>query len=96
HARLHRTYRELIALRRTEPDLADPWLDHMTIDFDEEQRWVVLHRGALAIACNLGTEAVPVPVTGDLVAAWDVPDIGSTDTTLPGHSFAVLRTERVQ
>ncbi|OLP03131.1 malto-oligosyltrehalose trehalohydrolase [Mycolicibacterium porcinum] len=96
HARLHRTYRELIALRRTEPDLADPWLDHMTIDFDEEQRWIVLHRGALAIACNLGAGPVSVPVTGELVAAWDAPDIGSDATTLAGQSFAILRSERAQ
>ncbi|OMB85197.1 malto-oligosyltrehalose trehalohydrolase [Mycolicibacterium conceptionense] len=92
HARLHQTYRELIALRRTEPDLADPWLDHMTIDFDEQQRWIVLHRGALAIACNLGPDAVSVPVTGELVTAWAEPEIGSTATTLTGHSFAVLRS----
>ncbi|MDF3336089.1 malto-oligosyltrehalose trehalohydrolase [Mycolicibacterium septicum] len=96
HGRLHRTYRELIALRRTEPDLADPWLDHMSIDFDEQQRWIVLHRGALSIACNLGSEAVSVPVTGELLAAWEEPDIGSGATILAGHSFAILRTERVQ
>ncbi|MED5815568.1 malto-oligosyltrehalose trehalohydrolase [Mycolicibacterium sp. 050232] len=92
HGRLHRTYRELITLRSTEPDLADPWLDHMSIDFDEEQRWIVLHRGSLAIACNLGTDPASVPVAGDLVTAWDVPDIGSSETRLAGHSFAVLRT----
>lgn len=96
HDRLHRTYRELIALRRTEPDLADPWLDHMSIDFDEQQRWIVLHRGALSIICNLGSDSVPVPVTGELVAAWEAPDIGSVATTLPGHSFAILRAERAQ
>ncbi|MUL84584.1 MULTISPECIES: malto-oligosyltrehalose trehalohydrolase [unclassified Mycolicibacterium] len=96
HVRLHRTYRELVALRRSEPDLADPWLDHMSIDFDEQQRWIVLHRGALSIACNLGTDAVSVPVTGELLLAWDHPDIGTEATTLAGHSFAIVRTERVQ
>ncbi|WP_066897278.1 malto-oligosyltrehalose trehalohydrolase [Mycolicibacterium houstonense] len=92
HGRLHRVYRELIALRRREPDLADPWLDHMAIDFDEEQRWIVLHRGALAIACNLGREEVSVPVIGELVLAWDAPELGPDATTLPGHSFAIVRT----
>lgn len=92
HGRLHRVYRELIALRRREPDLADPWLDHMAIDFDEEQRWIVLHRGALAIACNLAPEEVSVPVIGELVLAWDAPELGPDATTLPGHSFAIVRT----
>lgn len=92
HGRLRRTYRELIALRRNEPDLADPWLDHLMIDFDEERRWIVMHRGAVSIACNLGADSVPIPVTGELVAAWDTPQIGADTTTLGGHSFAILRT----
>ena len=96
HDRLHRTYRALIALRRSEPDLADPWLDHMSIDFDEEQRWIVLHRGAVSIACNLGTEPVTVPVSGELLLAWENPDIMAGATVLAGHSFAVLRRERDQ
>ncbi|MGV0812647.1 malto-oligosyltrehalose trehalohydrolase [Mycolicibacterium boenickei] len=92
HDRLHGVYRELIALRRNEPDLADPWLDHMSIDFDGPQRWIVLHRGTLSIACNLGADPVSIPVTGALVLAWDDPDIGAEATTLPGHSFAIVRT----
>lgn len=91
HDRLHRVYRALIALRRSEPDLADPWLDHMSIDFDEARRWIVLHRGAVAIACNLGTEPVAVPVTGELLLAWENPDVRTGSTLLPGHSFAVVR-----
>jgi maltooligosyltrehalose trehalohydrolase len=91
HARLLELYRALIALRRTEPDLADPWLSHLTIDFDEAQRWIVLRRNRLAIACNLGTEPATVPVSGELVLAWHEPKIGDTTTDLPGHSFAILR-----
>ncbi|MCV7226788.1 malto-oligosyltrehalose trehalohydrolase [Mycolicibacterium komossense] len=92
HARLHRLYRDLLELRRAEPDLADFWLDHMTVDFDEEQRWIVLRRGALAIICNLGDAAVAVPVTGELMLAWGVPTAGDTHTELAGQSFAVVRT----
>ena len=96
HDRLHRTYRGLIALRRSEPDLADPWLDRMSIDFDEEERWIIQHRGAVSIACNLGTEPVAVPVTGELLLAWDHPVVGTDSTVLAGHSFAVLRSGRDQ
>ncbi|BBY29780.1 malto-oligosyltrehalose trehalohydrolase [Mycolicibacterium sediminis] len=91
HGRLLDTYRRLIALRRDEPDMADHWLDDLGVDFDEDARWIVLRRGSLAIACNLGESPAAVPVTGEVVCAWDEPDVGQT-TTIPGHSFAVLRT----
>ncbi|GAS92998.1 malto-oligosyltrehalose trehalohydrolase [Mycolicibacterium brisbanense] len=92
HGRLRRLYRDLIALRHTEADLADPWLDHMHVEFDERQRWIVMRRGALSIACNLGEDAASVPVTGELVLAWGEPEPGPDATTLAGHSFAILRT----
>jgi maltooligosyltrehalose trehalohydrolase len=92
HLRLRRCYRDLIALRRTEPDLADPWLDHLHIDFDEAQRWLVMHRGSLAVVCNLGPDAVAVPVTGEVVLAWGEPEVTAAGTRLAGHSFAILRT----
>ncbi|TFV60709.1 malto-oligosyltrehalose trehalohydrolase [Mycobacterium sp. PS03-16] len=92
HGRLLTLYKDLIALRHSEPDLADPWLDHMTVDFDEDRRWIVLHRGSLAIACNLGAEAADVPVTGEVVLAWGEPAAGAGATRLDGHSFAVLRS----
>ena len=31
---------------------------------------MVMHRGEFAIACNLGTEPVSVPVAGEVVLAW--------------------------
>lgn len=91
HARLHQLYRNLIALRRTEPDLADPWLDHLEVGFDERRHWIVLRRGTLCIACNLGADAVTVPVTGSVVLAWDTPVVDAEATVVPGHSFAILR-----
>jgi maltooligosyltrehalose trehalohydrolase len=91
HARLHALYRDLIALRRAEADLADPWLPHLVVDYDEDARWIVLRRGALVIACNLGAGPVAVPVPGEVVLAWGEPVPQLRDTVLPGHSFAILR-----
>ncbi len=91
HGRLRRVYHGLIALRESEPDLGDPWLDHLEIDYDEAARWIVLHRGAFAIACNLGTDAATVPVTGDVVLAWGEPEVEHPGTVLAGQSFAILR-----
>jgi maltooligosyltrehalose trehalohydrolase len=92
HAEMRAFYRELIRLRRTEADLADPWLNHLGIEFDEEQRWIVLRRGAVAIACNLGQDAVSVPVAGLLLLDWGAPKPRPDATLLPGHSVAVLRS----
>jgi maltooligosyltrehalose trehalohydrolase len=92
HARLYEFYRSLIALRQNESDMADPWLNHLRVDYDEDARWLVMHRGALAIACNLGTEPVDVPVAGDVVLAWGQPTVGTGTSRIDGHSVAVLRT----
>lgn len=93
HGRLRRLYHDLIALRRNEPDLADPWLDHLAVDFDEDRRWIVMRRGALSIACNLGAEPVTVPVSGDVTLAWGEPVTHPEGTDLQGYSFAVLRND---
>lgn len=91
HARLLEVYRGLIALRHREPDLADPWLEHLGVDYDEVQGWIVMHRGGFAIACNLGADPVTVPVTGDVVLGWGEPVADGDGTRLAGHSFAILR-----
>jgi maltooligosyltrehalose trehalohydrolase len=92
HARLLRLYRDLIALRRSEPDLSDPWLDKLIVDYDEEHRWIAVRRGALTVACNLGLEPVSVPFIGDLVMSSEPVDVGGQSAELPAHSFAILRT----
>ena len=92
HARLLECYRALIALRRTEEDLADFRLDHLRVDFDDDARWLVMQRGSLAIAGNFGPAPVAVPVTGEIVHAWGDPQVGEGATVLAGESFAVLRT----
>jgi maltooligosyltrehalose trehalohydrolase len=49
-------YRELIALRRSRPELADPALDQLRVDYDEAARWLVLRRGQVRVAANLGPD----------------------------------------
>lgn len=92
HARLYTFYRDLIRLRHTEPDLADPWLDHLRIDYDEAAHWFVMRRGSFEIVCNLGTDTVEVPSAGEVVLAWGEPEVADDITRLRGHSVAVLRS----
>jgi maltooligosyltrehalose trehalohydrolase len=91
HARLLSFYRELILLRHKDAELADPWLEDLVVDYDEELHWIMLRRGRLRIACNLGTEPVTVPTAGDVVLAWGEPTRRGDSTVLPGHSVAILR-----
>jgi maltooligosyltrehalose trehalohydrolase len=91
HAKLLQLYRDLIALRRNESDLADPWLENLIVDFDEQDRWIVLRRGSLTLACNLGSKPVSVPCAGELVLFSEPVSVGDGHTELPSHSFAILR-----
>ena len=91
HATLLTLHRELIALRRAWPELSDPWLDDVEIDIDEEARTVVMQRGRLRVAVNLG----PGPVTLDLGAITRIllasePVQGDEGAlTLPAEAFAI-------
>ncbi len=91
HAKLLRLYRDLITLRRNESELADPWLENLIVDFDEEDRWIVLRRGSLTVACNLGSAPVSVPFAGELALSSERVSVGEEHTELPSHSFAILR-----
>ena len=93
HATLLRVYQELIALRRAWPELSDPWLDRVDVDFDDDARTVVLHRGRLRVAANLGGDAVSIdlrtPVDRILVASEPAEGEG-TALTLEPEAFAIV------
>ncbi len=57
-------YRDLIRLRRAQPDLTDGRRDRVSVSFDEEARWCVLRRGSVAVVANLATDRQVVPVPG--------------------------------
>ncbi|MFB7136122.1 malto-oligosyltrehalose trehalohydrolase [Streptomyces sp. NPDC056237] len=79
HARLHAWYRELIALRRTLPDLSDPDLASVRTAHDEQARWLAYRRGDLRIAVNLDEKPATIALGGGrrrgagvrVVAAWE-------------------------
>ncbi|MCZ4078762.1 malto-oligosyltrehalose trehalohydrolase [Rhodococcus sp. H36-A4] len=94
HAQLLQIYRDLLSLRREYPELTDPWLENFSVDYDEDERWIVLHRGSLRLACNLAPDEVTVPVGGTPLLSWSPPTSNETGsaTTIPGHSFTILAT----
>jgi maltooligosyltrehalose trehalohydrolase len=96
HATLLAVHRELIALRRARPELSDPWLEEVEVDIDEDARTVVLHRGRLRVAVNLGgdgvTLALNAPIGRILLASEPVE--GHEDAlVLRPESFAIVELD---
>ncbi|MCW2524086.1 MAG: malto-oligosyltrehalose trehalohydrolase [Frankiales bacterium] len=94
HAQMLDLYRRLLRLRREHPDLANPRLDEVRVDFDEQARWMVIHRGRLAVAVNLAEQAQTVltPPGAILIATDDAAASGPDGVRLPAQSAAVLGT----
>jgi maltooligosyltrehalose trehalohydrolase len=92
HAEVLDLYRRLTALRAAEPDLRDPHLDRVTVDFDEDARWLVVHRGAFRVAANLGATEARLPVSeGEVVLATGAATPGADGLRLAAQTAAVLR-----
>jgi maltooligosyltrehalose trehalohydrolase len=85
-------YTELIALRRSRPELIDHRLDRVRVDYDEEARWLLVHRGSLRVVASLGQRAAAIPVGhGRLLAASNQGiSVADGDALLPPESFAVI------
>ena len=95
-------YRALLALRRSRPELADPRLDQIHVDYDEEARWLIVHRGRLRIAANVGPDEAVIPLgisaarTSDpgkpatLLTSNPGMSVGQGAVTMPPAAFAVI------
>ena len=96
HAELLAWYRELIALRRARPELTDPRLGRVHVDYDEGERWLVVRRGRLRVVANLGPrgQRVPLDRPAAAVLAASAPGVtGERDViTIPATSLAVIET----
>ncbi|MGV9325881.1 malto-oligosyltrehalose trehalohydrolase [Streptosporangium sandarakinum] len=93
HGRLLDWHRELIALRRRVPALTDGRLDRVRADCDEDTGLLVVERGPVLVAVNLGAETLTVPSRGRgrVLAASD-PEVAlsGTDLALPPDTVAIL------
>ncbi|MBW4721207.1 malto-oligosyltrehalose trehalohydrolase [Saccharothrix obliqua] len=91
HAWVLGLYRKLIALRRSRPELSDPRLDRFGVDVHADDV-LVLRRGDLRVACNLGPVEAEVPVTGEvLLASASAAVVDGQALRLPAESFAVVQ-----
>jgi len=94
HAWMLAWYRRLIALRRQRAELADPRLDRVRCDVDEQARTLVVHRGGLRVAVNLAPEprAIALDRPGRVVLAASDPAafLDGPRLRLPAESAAIV------
>jgi len=93
HRGLLDNYRNLVALRRAHPELSAPWLEEVEAEVDEAARTVVLHRGALRLAVNLGAGTAELAMDAPIVAvllASDLAKAEGRELRLAPESYAVV------
>ena len=92
HARLFAIYRELIALRRREPELTTPDFGMLSADWDDAAGWFELRQGEVEVLVNLGTEPRLSPRSADLLFATSSGvTAGSEGVELLPDAAAVVR-----
>jgi maltooligosyltrehalose trehalohydrolase len=91
HARMLGWYRDLVALRRAEPDLQDDDLRQVHVETGPDR--LVLHRGAFRVLVNLGSEPAEfeVPSHAEVRFAWAEPERTQSGLRLQPDDVAVVR-----
>jgi len=106
HRGLLEWYRQLIALRRSEPDLANGDLTAVEVvrsdGADAGTGWLLMRRGAFTVVANLDEEPVTIDIgreASEVVASFGElrPSRSGPETVrLGGHTVAVVRTDLVE
>jgi maltooligosyltrehalose trehalohydrolase len=95
HASLLDWHRKLIRGRRGLSALHDGALDRVRVRYDEQARWLVMERGPVSVACNVGAAPRTVSLTDGrrfpilLASATDVA-LTATGIHLPPDAVAIL------
>lgn len=89
HTRLLEVHRELIALRRREPELTDPRFDRLSAEWGEDPRWIRIRRGTLEIVVNLGE--VPLAITPPREILFATKPLGAEADGVPPRAGAIIR-----
>ncbi len=92
HHEMLELYRRLIALRASQPELRDAHLDRVSVEYDEDARWVIIHRGRLRVVANLSPQAQLVPArTAEVLLSTDMSEIVADGLVLAAESAAIVR-----
>ncbi|HZK50533.1 MAG TPA: DUF3459 domain-containing protein, partial [Actinomycetota bacterium] len=79
------------------PDLLDDDLAAVSVRYDEGARWLVLERGAITVACNLGPKPAEVPLddarrASVLLTSAHEPGAEGDAIRLPAESVTIYST----
>ena len=98
HADVLDWHRQLTRLRRELPSLRDGRLGHVSVRFDEAERWLAVDHGPVTVACNLGERTIRLPFDGATrclrLASTGGVAVTSRGLRLPPDSAAVLVSAR--
>ena len=64
HAEMLQLYRDLAVLRRSRPELTDPRFSRNTVEFEDDEKWLLIDRSGLRIAVNMSDENSVHPAAG--------------------------------
>jgi maltooligosyltrehalose trehalohydrolase len=84
----------LIQLRHLESSLSDGRLNCVHVTCDENERWLVLERGEITVACNFGTRYHHIPLGLDrhkLILASEANIHGGNGINFPPESVAIFK-----
>lgn len=96
HAAMLDWYRQLIALRRSTPDLTDPDLSHVHVRFSESEQWLAMERGSVTVVFSLASNPVQIEVRpGSAITLASSPGIhlDTNSLTLPPDTVVVLTVQ---
>jgi maltooligosyltrehalose trehalohydrolase len=93
HAEMLNWYKQLIALRRSTPELTDGRLTEVNVTFDERARWLVLKRGNIEVVVNFAGDAQAIPISRmprGILSSNDRWDLRPGLIEIPADSVAIL------
>ncbi len=93
HARVLAAYHRLVELRRSLPDLTDPWFGSVSCTADERRRVFTMRRDELLMVVNFGDDPADLLVDGELDLLFRTPGrptLADGRLELPRHTGALL------
>lgn len=93
HAGMLEWHKDLARLRRSCEDLMDGSFERLHTAFDEEQRWLIVRRGAIVTACNIDSRrhVLPVERVSEILLSSSEARTSECGIELPPESVAILR-----
>ncbi len=94
HAQMLQLYKDLAELRRARAELTDPRFARNLVEFDDDERWLLIDRSGLRIAVNMSDDTRSIPLGGPagslLLATAGGAGLDGDTLSLPAHTAVVI------